>query len=308
MMRKYIVFEKIKVQHANAMPAFNLIGAPAITAHLGFARAIAYRYSSELNGVAILHHRCDFEGRYVFGRLSPNLPRGVPCPLNSSDKKITLSDQPSSLCHYEVSLLLEVEGEDLSELISHANDGKLFAWLTRSARFAGGVILSIKNISVVDIKLEAMRKMPKTGFWVLDGRHLVEGELSYKEDYSNSNEMNASCENGSQDLSPNLKRSPDVLDSIMSTLYPKETHPSAKKEKEKLEEKIKKKFLALSCVGYAPLTDFKHREGVRQNLPHAYCEPLLGVIEYKSKRLTTESENIFWSYAYPQTAIVAQIN
>lgn len=44
----------------------------------------------------------------------------------------------------------------------------------------------------------------------------------------------------------------------------------------------KRRWLSPAVMGYAALTDFEIRGGVRDNRPHAFSEPLVGLIEYHS--------------------------
>ena len=43
-------------------------------------------------------------------------------------------------------------------------------------------------------------------------------------------------------------------------------------------------WLSATCVGYAAITDFTHRAGVREGYLHAFAEPLAGLVQYRSLR------------------------
>ncbi|MHB1229655.1 MAG: type I-F CRISPR-associated protein Csy2 [Halothiobacillus sp.] len=45
---------------------------------------------------------------------------------------------------------------------------------------------------------------------------------------------------------------------------------------------MKRRWLSPAVMGYATLTDFAQRQGAREAMPHAYAEPLVGMIEYHS--------------------------
>lgn len=77
-MKTYLAIKRLRASHVNAMTTFNVVGNPAITAHVGFAGAIAHRFNLQGSKVAILHHGQDYEGEYVYGKLSPNRLRGGP--------------------------------------------------------------------------------------------------------------------------------------------------------------------------------------------------------------------------------------
>lgn len=260
-MKAYISIKRMRAQHCNSMTSYNVMGAPAITAHLGFAGAIAHRFGLSNTGVAILHHGQDHEGHYHYGSLAPNRVRGVPIQSESTrPTKMQLSDQPFALSHYEASFLIELEGDDLdfnklAEAISHEDELKNI--LLSRFRFAGGVIVSIGGIAVFSELEKAEEFLPKTGFWVLDRKDLLE----------------------------NRKDGDSVLDASINGLYPEE----------------KNGWMGMSLVGYLRLTDFETRNGVRQDLPHAFAEPLLGMIEYRSKRSVKSvfDEALFWKYQQP---------
>ncbi len=273
-MKTYLAIKRLRASHVNAMTTFNVVGNPAITAHVGFAGAIAHRFNLQGSKVAILHHGQDYEGEYVYGKLSPNRLRGGPVQtgIGNEPKKMELSDQPFALSTYEVSLVFEIEGDfdDIQRLNTASNDGQLLSWLKSSARFAGGVIVNIASTSLFEDVDDALSFMPKNGHWVIDRKDLIE----------------------------NREETKDVLQASIEYLYP-ETESEVKP------------WMAMSQVGFVRLTPLESRGGVRQDLPHAYVEPLLGLIEYRSTRQIESllDEPIFWSYQQPtDDSYVAQSN
>lgn len=276
-MNTFLILNRVRVQHANAMVSWNVVGAPPITAHLGFAGAIAHRWGLETRGIAILHHGMDHEGTEKFGRLEPNRVRGVPLQTHSKDKKFSLSDQPFALTHYEVSLVLKLEGDadTMEGLREAAVDGRLKQWLQSTLRLAGGTLVSIGNVLLADYQNEALGKLPKTGHFVVDV---------------------------SQELLPENDQE-DPLDRAIALMYPREetTEEAPEEDPPSL-----KRWLALSNLGFIRLSEVAHREGVRQELPHAFAEPLLGLVEYVPLRRAIQRSDlpVFWSFTHPQDDVI----
>lgn len=262
---KYLAIKRLRVQHANSMMSYNTIGAPPITAHLGFAGAIAHRFNIECKGVAILHHGQDHEGMYIYGRLAPNRVRGVPPQLSSKKlSSMALSDQPFAISHYEASLIIAFEAEDFEDLESSVFQNSFINMLLSKFRLAGGVIVNVGGVAIFEDLGQANRYLPKAGHWVLDRKDILEKE--------------------------NRKEGESVLVTAIHSLYPIETDPK--------ENGLDKPWLSMSVVGYVRLTDFEKRDGVRQDLPHAFVEPMLGMIEYKSIRKipSIDEEMVFWKF------------
>lgn len=61
-------------------------------------------------------------------------------------------------------------------------------------------------------------------------------------------------------------------------------------------------WLSPMCLGYLALTKRERRHGARLGLPHAYAEPLVGMVQYLSiGKLQQEQKNIpIWRYANPE--------
>jgi CRISPR-associated protein Csy2 len=54
-------------------------------------------------------------------------------------------------------------------------------------------------------------------------------------------------------------------------------------------------WISATCVGYAALTPFQRRRGAREGYTHAFAEPLIGLVQYKSLRsVKVETQNGLW--------------
>lgn len=60
-------------------------------------------------------------------------------------------------------------------------------------------------------------------------------------------------------------------------------------------------------LGFLPITPFTQKEASRGSFPHAYAEPLIGFVQYKTRRALDEEEKLipFWRYARAGDAFVA---
>ena len=56
-------------------------------------------------------------------------------------------------------------------------------------------------------------------------------------------------------------------------------------------------WLSATCLGYAAITSFEHRGGARCGYPHAFAEPLVGMVQYRSLRQwrkEADAEEALW--------------
>ena len=56
-------------------------------------------------------------------------------------------------------------------------------------------------------------------------------------------------------------------------------------------------WLSATCLGYAAITSFEHRGGARCGYTHAFAEPLVGMVQYRSLRQwrkEADAEKAFW--------------
>ena len=60
-------------------------------------------------------------------------------------------------------------------------------------------------------------------------------------------------------------------------------------------EKSPDSWLSAACLGYATLTPYAQRKGAREAYEHAFAEPLIGLVQYRSVRQAEiVPERIFW--------------
>jgi hypothetical protein len=298
----YLTLKNINVQHANAMPAWNVIGSPAVTAHLGFAGAVAHRYGADAEGVAILHLGMELEGMAdEYGKFNPNRVRGLPTVQKGSDfgtkSSLAMSDQPGCLAAYECSLIIQLPEEIEAAVQGDLDLGVFEGWMKTQARLAGGVVQKTGEMRLFGRKKDAIAHLGLRGHWVLDRADLIETRTAGED------QLDAAIRFVCQEREPtkttaervgeasNASKGDGVRNGV-------EDGTQKSKNASELAHAPAPRY-ALNSVGYRRITNFESREGARKGLPHAYVETLLGLIEYAPARTREEATPIFWSFCQP---------
>lgn len=271
-MSKYIVIPNIKIQNANAQPVWWIVSAPAITAYIGFAHALALAMNIPRHeGVAIVHHDIQFLGEQLVDKYGEMDFR--PHQFKSSgfiDKNDyvagtkSLSSQPTARCHLNVSLIIAL-----------ADDAKVVPLLAerflRGARIAGGSIGYHGEIRY-DIKnhTDALKAVNKMGQSIIDR----------------------------SDLMVRQEDDRDMIDTLLrcTRRYAVDT-PKDSKEGKKAKPN---EWIVPTCLGYAGISSLKQRDKSRDEFPHLYVEPLVGLVQYQS---TLKAGLHFWRYTNPKSNI-----
>jgi CRISPR-associated protein Csy2 len=255
----YLVIPRIRVQNANAQPAWWMIAPPPMTAYAGFSHALALALGwGKCLGFGVVHHDIQFLGEFEGeGTFLPHQFRAASFidKGDYSDKnKYALSSQPTARCHLTVSLVIKYDEDDGVDLES------AFPRFMRGARLAGGTIVDHGKASLQD-SMEAVIKHLKTGHAIFERQDLMvmqEGER-------------------------------DMLDVVLRLTDPqlrfeaRNKLPSADREKPD-EEEDSHSWLMPSTLGYLAISPFQNRKNVRGDLPHAFAEPLVGMVQYRTLR------------------------
>ncbi|MBO6292763.1 MAG: hypothetical protein J6N51_11000 [Selenomonas sp.] len=149
MMKGYILLEKVNIENANA---FNniIVGIPAITSFLGFARALERKLNAKeiairINGVGLEFHEYELKGyknkrgQYV---TSCPLPGSIP---GQNEKKLDAHIMNQAYIDLNMSFLLEVEGPHVD-----MSTCKSIKSTMETLRIAGGIIRNYKKIRLID--------------------------------------------------------------------------------------------------------------------------------------------------------------
>jgi CRISPR-associated protein Csy2 len=260
-MSHYIVIPRIQVRNANAQPVWWVIGAPPVTAYVGFAQALALHLNAgSHDGIAVVHHDIQFLGETTWNVLLPHQFRAasfIDKDDYSSKNAHALSSQPTARCHLTVSVVIRF-GDDASF------SGKAIAPFLRGGRLAGGTIIEHgKPVVLADEDdIDKVAKVVGAGFSLIER----------------------------QDLMVQQDGDRDMLDVLLRLTKP------AKKRDDDLH------WLLPTTLGYAEITPRQQRKNVRGDFAHAYCEPLVGLVQYRSIR---DVGLQFWRFTHPLPSVFA---
>lgn len=248
----YLLLPRLRIRAANALAGNAAISPAQVLPCVLFGHNLERKTGCRPTRVAILHHDAQLLGEYGsdgFYDFHPQQRRGATFIDNvdySSKNPHALSLQPTASCHLTLSLLFEVRGG--------INIDRIRRFL-RTARIAGGNIDSHGEIEAAD-DLDALH-LPK-GFWLIERSDLLD-----------------------TDGSP--------VDALVAAIGRKSVRAEAPEAPKPGDPPppLPDSWLAASVLGYAMTTPFETRAGVRQTddgeTPlHAFCEPLLGLVQYVS--------------------------
>jgi CRISPR-associated protein Csy2 len=303
----YLVIPRIRIQNANAQPAWWMIGPPPMTAYAGFSHALALALGlSKCQGFGVVHHDIQFLGEFE-GKKGLFLPHQfraamivdendhvkAPNPAKPGKMKEQpsvrtskmsvvdrhpLSSQPTARCHLSVSLVIKWDEDDDVDLES------AFPRFMRGARLAGGAIVEHGKICLLD-STEEVIKFLKSGHAIHERQDLMvmqEGERDMLDVMLRLTDPQLRFAAANKAKSPSGGKPDDAEDDSHSWLMP-------------------------TTLGYLAITEFQNRKNVRGGLPHAFAEPLVGMVQYQ----TLHRAGIpIWKAANPdaQTFIVTTSN
>lgn len=257
----YLVIPRIRVQNANAQPAWWMIGPPPMTAYAGFSHALALALGwKKCEGFGVVHHDIQFLGEFENekGLFLPHQFRAasfIDKGDYSSKNHYALSAQPTARCHLNVSLVIKRDDDDTIDLES------TLPRFMRGARLAGGAIVDHGKTSLLDTKEEVI-KFLKSGHAIHERQDLMVMEEGER----------------------------DMLDVVLRLTDPQLRFETANKAKSQRNgkpddgEDDSHSWLTPSTLGYLAITEFQNRKNVRGGLPHAFAEPLVGMVQYKTLR------------------------
>lgn len=282
------VIAGMEVSGANALACPWVVNAAHVIAPTLFAHNCARQMNLSGERVCIVHHDAQLLGEYPEGKFynfHPQQRRGATF-INrrdySSKNKHALSMQPTASFHWYLSLIVEIEG---------AVDVELKRFL-RHAKLAGGKIIGYEKIVPVSDEEEMRAALPRhsPSYFIVERRDL-------------------------------MTLDPDPLESLIQALTLKlsvssDEDPAEADADVAAKVSILKKtssWLTPAVLGYAALTEFESRRGVRlldamEEPLHAFCEPLVGLVQYISLNDYGAHALPFWRYNWPRpdTFVVEQ--
>lgn len=272
MSHKYLVIPRMDVRHANAIQAWWLVAPPSPCAALGFARALGLRAGLVFDAVGIVHHNIEWlSSRKQVWR---NVYEGDNFAADESEKKDEKRIGMFSVLH----LPQQMQGATYINQDDHIAGGfskglqptmrchteislvlrmnatdriddavDQFLW---SGRYAGGAIADHQPVEVADTLDDAIHSI-KTGFAVTDRKDIVQAIMA--------------------------RDGVDGTEALMTALVG--DHPLDESGEHEL-------WLSANVVGYAALESPKRRAWVRNDCLHMYGEPVVGLIQHRSIRVS----------------------
>ncbi|WP_184414926.1 type I-F CRISPR-associated protein Csy2 [Rhodocyclus tenuis] len=265
----YLLLPRLRIRAANALAGNVAITPAQLMACVLFGHNLGLKTGCRPQRVAIVHHDAQLLGEYGsdgFYDFHPQQRRGATFIDNvdySSKNPHALSLQPTASCHLTLSLLFEVQGS--------INVQRIESFL-RTARIAGGNIDSHGKIEAEN-DLDDLH-LPK-GFWLIERSDLLQSEGS-------------------------------PVDALVAAIgrRPAKTETTGAQAGD-VPPPLPESWLAASVLGYAMTTPFETRAGARQTdrgeTPlHAFCEPLLGLVQYVSTRDYGQRPIPWWEHSWLQ--------
>lgn len=300
MNEEYLLLPRLEIQAANAQAAWWLINAAPVMAANLFAHNLGLKTGNKIpRRVGLIHHDAQLLGERFYGKFQPQQRRGAVF-INSDDysskNKYALSLQPTATCHLVLSLLLAYD-DGLPKLSAVAD-------FLHGARLAGGQIIRHGKLETFD-SAESVRRQLRSGYWIIERKDLLE---------------TAQGEN-------------DVLDVMIRVCSKRNTQPHAQGEKNaeaptqepasaplsRQKKEDPQSWIVPTTLGYATLTNFAQRGGVRRSdyknrgdltppqkegrteeNAHAYAEPLVGLVQYLSLRQWSDRPLPLWQSHWPR--------
>lgn len=291
MSHRFLVIPRMRIQHANAMQAWWLMAPPSPMTLYGFSRAMGLQCKFQSSSLAMTLHSVQWLGaeksnarfvkkhedeqdnkdwvRFWHSKFLPQQQQGATFidKQDHSGSGFAKSLQPTARCHVEMSVVIDIGDDGV-----HLDDVGDFLW---SCRLGGGALVDHGAVKICRSQEEIAQKIGG-GFWVADRSERVTDVM----------------ENSGVDGT-------EALIQVLATNAKPVYQNSAKQEESTNKPES---WLSANVVGYAALESPTERSGVRNGAPHAYAEPLVGLVQYLSVRKSERTP--FWQYhAIPEKGV-----
>lgn len=292
-----LLIPRIRVQSANAMVGQHFLSTTPIMAASMFAHALGREAGQLPSAVAYLHHDAQLlaeSGPGFFGQYFPQQRRGavfIDDTDYSSKNKHALSLQPTASAHLDLSLVLRFDASPDIPAI----EARL-----RHARLAGGQIISHDPIETFD-STTGLKRHLRTGFWLIERSDLVDPDDPLSSVLS---ALGARPVSGSrsQELTTAAAGAAAPVDAVVDP-----DDDDAFGFESELEElpvlpdysgSLSTSWLAPAVLGYAAVTPYARRAGLRADYLHAFAEPLVGLVQFVSVRHAASVGVPWWHHAW----------
>lgn len=268
MSEHYLLLPRLDVQTANAQAAWWLINAAPIMAANLFAHNLGRQTGVFPRRVGIVHHDAQFLGEFFYGKYKSQQRRGavyIDKEDYSSKNRHALSLQPTATCHLSLSLVLAFDGLESLPPLSKVRD------FLAGARLAGGQVIGHGEPRTA-ADLSDLRKAIPTGYWLVER--------------------------------PDLMVPPDSAGDPLDALIGACSRPRRKRSEAAEDSRANpESWVVPTTLGYALITEAVERTGARGGYPHAYAEPLVGLVQYVSMRDLADRAFPFWRMAWPSNDV-----
>ncbi len=291
-MSYFVLLPRIQVRGANALAGQLVVNAAPVMAVNLFAHNLGRHTGLFPTGVAILHHSADMLGEHFY-QFQPQQRRGAVL-IDKNDYPAgsqSLAMQPGANFHWQVSLLLCFDEEPEQHRIERFMVG---------ARLAGGQVLSMQPLRCSQ-EPETLRPYLKSGYWLLERPDLMPDEATDGDFLTEWVAVLGRRASRRQPLAASEAESPAEANLLADDTEVEEDGSwTTEAEQGAAPPPLPESWLLPTVLGYAAITDFAPRGGVRDGLPHAYGEALYGLVQYVSVRDFGSRSYPLWHMSWPQ--------
>ena len=303
-MSKYLIFPRLEVNRANALATGGVVSMTPVMAAtmLGVAFEQRCDLGFEVTGVMLVHHHAelmaeralkqdDFHGDYnlIHIKGATLFNKGDLPSTYKAGRSLDYAVQPTVLMRGQWSVVLRLTDE-----ISDRKVLKAATQFLHAARFAGGDIVSYGRPVVVDElpssgSVSEFEKVVRSGFVVSDASHLLSDRPEGMGRVEHLLRVCSERSSGSSEESGDPNR--------------------LKEGSEDMEEGASRFFRSPAVLGYALISMPGAVVGSRNDAPHAFCEPMLGVVGLSSIRKLKEArqsfDHLFWAVDWLASDVLA---
>ena len=250
----YFVIPQIRVQTANMFNTSFLIGGPPVLTSFLFAHALARKEGegNTVSGIVLVHHKTTPLGQFfvmnsrnVTDQMRNSFGRFYPQQRRAASFTFGRTRRDYAKNSLSLSLQPVANAHMLLSLVIET-DGQLSVEEAENflynGRFSGGQILS-HGQPTEHSELEEAIKCIRSGYFVMDRKDLLEPR-------DDRNQAELMIEHLGKDG--------------------------------RLAAEAGNAWLSATCLGYACITPFENRSGAREAYSHAFVEPLVGLVQYRS--------------------------
>ena len=279
------LISRMTVQSANAMCGQHFVSTAPIFQAAMFAHALGRALRVQPSAVALVHHDAQLLGESFYGNFQPQQRRGsvlIDATDYSSKNRHALSLQPTASAHLKVSVLMQFdEPIDPAEIEQYV----------RTARFNSGQIIDTEGVHTFDADAEATKAI-RSGYWIIERADLMSSSdpvasmlaALAKRPVKTQARTSRQTSVAAEEVLPESTTEADHLPDEDELLSVDEMFVLPVVSDGEEARTPGNSWLSPAVLGYATITSFAHRPGARGGYPHAFAEPLVGLVQFVSIR------------------------